>query len=444
MTLVALGINHRTAPVDIREKIAFASECMVTALRRARADTGVGEIAILSTCNRTELYTQTGCGTSADGGSGEIEAGRQVLLQWLADYHGVSPQTLHNCHYYHVDDDAVRHLMKVAGGLDSMVIGEPQILGQMKSAYVVAQQAGTVSGLLDQLFQQVFAVAKRVRTETAIGQNPVSVAYAAVGLAQRIFSDLGSAQALLIGAGDTMELVARHLREQRIGGIIVANRTLERAEGLASVFAAEAILLADIPEHLHRADIVIASTASQLPVLGKGAVESALKLRKHRPMLMVDIAVPRDIEPEVAKLDDVYLYTVDDLREVIAENRRGREDAAGQAERIIEEGVVAWRRQLRALDAVGTIRAFRDSIAEVRDVELGKALLALTKGQPAAEVVRQLAHNLTNKLLHTPTTRLKRASEEGRSDEIRWTRELFDLDSHRLDGDSHPPDRKSE
>ncbi|MGK2913505.1 MAG: glutamyl-tRNA reductase [Porticoccaceae bacterium] len=436
MTLVALGINHRTAPVDIREKVAFAPEGMAAALQGARTDTRVAEIAILSTCNRTELYASTD--------NGEAEAPPQVLLAWLANHHGIAVATFRDCHYCHVDDDAVRHLMKVASGLDSMVLGEPQILGQMKSAYAVAQQAGTLSGVLDHVFQQVFAIAKRVRSETAIGQNPVSVAYAAVSLAQRIFSDLGDAHALLIGAGDTVELVARHLREQRIGGITVANRTLERAEELAGNFAANAILLADIPEHLHRADIVISSTASQLPVLGKGAVESALRQRKHRPMLMVDIAVPRDIEPEVARLDDVYLYTVDDLREVIAENRRGREDAAGEAERIIEAGVLAWRKQLRSLEAVDTIRAFRDSVAEVRDSELGKALQALARGQPADEVARQLAHNLTNKLLHTPTTRLKRAGEEGRSEPIRWTRELFDLDSHVFDGDALPSDRKPE
>lgn len=414
MPLIALGINHRTASLEVREKVAFAPDQMAQSLRRGQQACGAESLAILSTCNRTELYA-----------TGALE--HTVLLAWLADYHHLTVDDLASSYYVHRDESAVRHMMKVASGLDSMVLGEPQILGQMKSAYAVAQRAGSVNGLLAQVFQDVFSTAKRVRSDTAIGQNPVSVAYAAVSLARRIFSRMSDVTAMLIGAGETVELLARHLREQGVGNIIVANRTLARAQEMAEIFSAEAILLADIPEYLHRADVVISSTASQLPVLGKGAVESALKQRKHQPMFMVDIAVPRDIEPEVAHLDDVYLYTVDDLKEVIEANLRHREDAAGQAEAIIEQGVVQWQNQLRSQEAVGTIRAFRDTLGAARDLELDKALTALAQGQAPEQVLRQLAHGLTNKLLHMPTIRLKQAGEQGHSEYIRWTHDLFDL-----------------
>jgi glutamyl-tRNA reductase len=414
MPLIALGINHRTASLDVRERVAFAPDQMILSLQQGREASGADNLAILSTCNRTELYA-----------SGSVEPG--ALLSWLVAHHHLPANALDSSYYVLEDDKAVQHMMKVASGLDSMVLGEPQILGQMKSSYAVAQKAGTADGLLAQVFQDVFATAKRVRSETAIGQNPVSVAYAAVSLAQRIFSSMQEVSALLIGAGETVELLARHLREQGVGDIIVANRTLARAQEMAEIFSAEAILLSDIPEHLYRADIVISSTASQLPILGKGAVESALKQRKHRPIFMVDIAVPRDIEPQVAQLDDVYLYTVDDLKEVIEANLRHREDAAGQAEAIVEQGVINWKNQLRGQQAVGTIRAFRDNFGALRDVELDKALASIAQGQSAEQVLRQLAHGLTNKFLHVPTTRLKKAGEQGDSEYVRWAHDLFDL-----------------
>jgi glutamyl-tRNA reductase len=414
MPLIVLGINHRTASLDVRERVAFAPDEMILSLQQGREASGADTLAILSTCNRTELYA-----------SGNIT--QDALLTWLAAHHRLSVDSLGTSYYVLEDDKAVQHMMKVASGLDSMVLGEPQILGQMKSSYAVAQKAGTVDGLLAQVFQSVFSTAKRVRSETAIGQNPVSVAYAAVSLAQRIFSAMNEVSALLIGAGETVELLARHLREQGVGDIIVANRTLARAREMADVFSAEAILLSDIPGYLHRADIVISSTASQLPILGKGAVESALKQRKHRPIFMVDIAVPRDIEPQVAQLDDVYLYTVDDLQEVIEVNLRHREDAASQAEAIIEQGVLNWKNQLRGQQAVGTIRAFRDNFGAMRDAELDKALASIAQGQSAEQVLRQLAHGLTNKFLHAPSTRLKKAGEQGDRNYIRWTHDLFDL-----------------
>lgn len=414
MPLIVLGINHRTANLEIRERVAFAPELMITSLTAGLTSLGVEDFAILSTCNRTELYANGVTSTGA-------------LRDWLAAERGLAAHVLKDSCYAYKDEAAVRHMMKVASGLDSMVLGEPQILGQMKSSFAVAQQAGTLPGQLGQVFQQVFATAKRVRTETAIGENPVSVAYAAVSLAQQIFAHMKDVSVLLIGGGETAELLARHLREQGVGAITVANRTLARAQEMAEIFSAQAILLSDIPDHLHRADIVISATASQLPVLGKGAVESALKKRKRKPMFMLDIAVPRDIEPEVARLDDVYLYTVDDLRSVIEVNIQQREHAASEAQVIIDEGVQNWQKQLRGQQAVGTIRAFRDTLGAVRDAELAKALVALNQGLAPDQVLRQLAHGLTNKLLHTPTTRLKQAGELGRHEHIRWTHELFGL-----------------
>lgn len=418
MHLSLLGINHETAPVDLRERVAFAPETMADALRDARQALKTDEVVILSTCNRTEIYAA-------------LEPEHARMLRWLSDYKGAPMESLVPCTYDYRGNEAIAHMMRVASGLDSLVLGEPQILGQVKSAFTVAREADSVGSLLNNAFQHVFAIAKRVRTETAIGQNPVSVAYAAVNLSQQIFANLHEVRALLIGAGETIELVAQHLKQKNVGSITVANRTLSRAADLARSYNAHAILLSDIHDHLPKADIVISSTASQLPILGKGAVESALKQRRHKPMFMVDIAVPRDIEPEVAKLSDVYLYTVDDLKDVIEENRRSREQAASHAEQIIREGVEQWQKLLRVQSAVGTIRAFRQSVEEIRDAELDKALAALQRGQPAEEVLGALARGLTNKLLHTPTLRLKQAGEEGRDDHIRLAHELFDIKADR-------------
>lgn len=416
MTLIALGINHNTATLDVREKVAFSSTQIESALRAALDDAGLSEVAILSTCNRTELYAY---------GGGQVDS----LIQWLANYKQVSADELHQAHYLYTSSEAASHMMKVASGLDSLVLGEPQILGQMKSAYAVAREAGALGGHLHDVFQRVFSVAKRVRSETAIGENPVSVAYAAVSLAQQIFSDLKQDTALLIGAGETIELVARHLAEQGIKKLIVANRTLGNARSLAEQFSAEAILLADIPEHLHRADIVISSTASQLPLLGKGAVEQALKRRRHKPMFMVDIAVPRDIESQVGDLADVYLYTVDDLKEVIDENMRSRQQAAKIAEEIIVEGLHHYEREQRALTSVDTIKALRQSMDALREQELEKSRKALEAGADPTQVLEQLARNLTNKFLHTPSTQLKQAGADGEQEILRTVRTLFSLPS---------------
>ena len=418
MGILAFGINHTTASVDLRGRVAFAPEMVVESLQQALEQLPGGEIALLSTCNRTEIYFHG-------------EASDEQLLSWLSDCKGVALEQLRDCYYCYRDQQAVRHIMCVASGLDSLVLGEPQIFGQIKSAYAVGREAGTVATNLNQVFQSVFAAAKRVRSETAIGQNPVSVAYASVSLAEQIFADLKDVHALLIGAGETIELVARHLRDKQVGSITVANRTLSRAQELAADFSANAILLSDIHDHLPQADIVISSTASQLPVLGKGAVESALKKRRHKPMFMVDIAVPRDIEPEVETLDDVYLYTVDDLQEVIQGNLRARQTAADVAQVIIDQEADGWSRQQRSLAVVDTIRAFRDSVDKIRVEEVAKALQSLERGQASESVIETLARNLTNKLMHKPTTILKQASEEGRDDTINATQDLFGLDKKR-------------
>jgi len=418
MSILAFGINHTTASVDLRGRVAFAPEIVIESLQQALTHLEGDEIALLSTCNRTEIYF---CGDVSD----------EQLLAWLAEHKNIQVEQLQSCYYCHRDQQAVRHIMRVASGLDSLILGEPQIFGQIKSAYAVGREAGTVSTDLNQIFQYAFAAAKRVRSQTAIGQNPVSVAYASVSLAEQIFADLKDAHALLIGAGETIELVARHLRDKKIGAITVANRTLNRAQELAADFSADAILLSDIPDNLHKADIVISSTASQLPILGKGAVESALKKRKHKPIFMVDIAVPRDIEPEVEELADVYLYTVDDLQEVIQDNIRARQSAADVAQEIIDQEADDWSRQQRSLAVVDTIRAFRDSVEKIRDEEVDKALTALDKGQDSQSVISTLARNLTNKLMHKPTTRLKQAGEEGSDETIHATHELFGLDKKR-------------
>nr|WP_297459224.1 glutamyl-tRNA reductase [uncultured Halomonas sp.] len=419
MTLLALGINHKTAAIDMRERVAFTPSQLEAALSQLKRLPEVIEAAVLSTCNRTELY----CVTDA--------TGERAILDWLGRFHGLPIEQLTQCAYHYLDEAAVRHLMRVASGLDSMVLGEPQILGQIKDAYQQARSHRGLGGELERLFQHTFAVAKQVRTETGIGENPVSVAYAAVSLASRIFDDFSRSRALLIGAGETVELVARHLRESGIRELIVANRTRERAERLAGEFGGEAITLSEIPQALARADIVIASTASPLPILGKGMVERALKVRRHRPIFMVDIAVPRDIEPQVGELADVFLYTVDDLQEVIEENRRHRQVAANQAEALIAQGVGHWQHERRVRGAGDLIRRYREQGEALRDAAEAQAMAQLARGEDPEKVIRRLTQQLTNKLLHGPTLRLREASGAERHDIIEAGEALL-LDSTSL------------
>ncbi len=401
MSLLVLGLNHKTAPVDIRERITFGPDIVVAALRSLLEKPGLNEAVILSTCNRTEVY----CGLS--------ETGQDEVGLWLSDFHGVELETISPYLYRYEGKDAIQHLLQVSCGLDSMVLGEPQILGQVKAAYQTASVAKATGKLLGRLFQHSFSVAKQVRTDTAIGCSPVSVAFAAVSLARQIFSDLSEQTAMLIGAGETIELAARHLHQHGIGRIIVANRTLDRAHILANQFDGYAISLTEISTHLAEADIIISSTASPLPILGKGAVESALHKRKHQPVFMVDIAVPRDIEAEVGNLNDVYLYTVDDLDEVIQENMRSRQEAALQAQEIIEQHTEEFIGWLRSLDAVSIIQNYRGQAENIRDEVLERALRQLSNGKAPEEVLQYMAHTLTNKILHTPSAQIRQAGFQG-------------------------------
>ena len=415
MTFLAVGINYNTAPVSIRERLSFPTDHLASSLKDLWRQNDVNEAAILSTCNRTELY----CTAST--------ANQQILIDWVAESKKINAAELTPYLYCHTDQSVYRHIFRVACGLDSMILGEPQILGQMKTAYQAACDAGTLGKRLGKLFQHTFTAAKKVRTDTAIGSSPVSVAFAAVQLAQQIFDKLSQQTALLIGAGETIELTARHLAQQGIGRIIIANRTYDKAHTLAMQFNGYAITLAELPNHLAEADIVISSTASQLPILGKGSVESALKKRKHKPMFMVDLAVPRDIEAEVEQLRDVYLYTVDDLQHTIDQNMNSRRLAAEQAEEIIDTQVDYFQAWLRAQGAQSTIQDYRQLAEQSRDEALQKALSLLKSGVAPEEALNRLAHTLTNKLIHTPSTQIRAAAENERHDLITAAREIFKL-----------------
>ena len=415
MGYLTTGINHTTAPVSLREQVAFSQDQLPDALRDARHYIQTREIAILSTCNRTELY----CPDTASA---------TKVLEWLTHYHHAEAQAISAHAYIYRNSDAIRHIMRVACGLDSMMLGEPQILGQLKSAYLQAQEAGTAGTLLNRLFQQSFATAKQVRTQTSIGKLPVSVAYAATQLAKQIFSDLSENTALLIGAGETIQLVARHLKRQGVDNIIVANRSLERARLLTDELGGKPVLLSDLSAVIKHADIVIASTASQTPVLGKGCVEKALKARKHRPMFMVDIAVPRDIEPEVGELSDVFLYTVDDLHDVIEDNLQQRKESVELAEALIESGLTDFMERMRSLDAVDLLRSYREKSEHLRKQEVQRAMQELSRGIAPEQVLNRMAYSLTKKMIHSPSIQLKKAAASGQYERLEWAKELLDLD----------------
>jgi len=417
MTFLSVGINYQTAPVAIRERLAFPAEILKDSLQDFWQIKDINEAAILSTCNRTEFY----CNANA--------ADEQIVIDWVARNKQINPADLAPYLYTHTDSSVCRHMFRVACGLDSMILGEPQILGQMKTAYQAAHEAGTLGKHLGKLFQHTFTAAKKVRTDTAIGSSPVSVAFAAVQLAQQIFDKLSEQTAILIGAGETIELTARHLTQQGIGRIIIANRSYDKAHALATQFNGYAIALTELPNHLAEADIVISSTASQLPILGKGRVESALKKRKHKPMFMVDLAVPRDIEAEVEQLSDVYLYTVDDLQNTIDQNMNSRREAAEQAEEIIDIQVNQFLAWMRAQSAQTIIRDYRFQSEQTRDEVLKTALASLQSGINPEEVMNRLAHSLTNKLIHTPTSQIRIAAETERHDLITAAREILKLNS---------------
>ncbi len=373
------------------------------------------EVAILSTCNRSEIY--------AVAKNADIAA----IIRWLESYHALDNGVLAPYLYEHHDIRAVKHIMGVACGLDSLVLGEPQILGQLKQSYSFARQAGTLQTRLEKLFQQTFAVAKKVRTETEIGASAVSVAFAAVSLSRQIFSEMSKLRALFVGAGETIELAARHLHSQGVKQMVVANRTRERAEQLASEFSAQTISLDEIPEALPQADILISSTGSPLPIIGKGMVESALLQRKRKPIFMVDLAVPRDIEAEVADLSDIYLFTVDDLEGVIEDNMKVRENAKNSALEMIDDSARQFEAWVRSLSGVNVIKQFRAQLQEIRDDEVSRALHAHETHGDTEKALRELAHRLTNKFLHHPTRYIQKAASSGDEDSASHVSKIFKL-----------------
>ena len=402
MQLFALGINHHTAPLAVREQVAFDPTQMGLALHDLLRAKTVREAAILSTCNRTELY----CAAEQP----------QVVADWLAEYHSLSPQNINPYLYQYPQQDAVRHMFRVAAGLDSMVLGEPQILGQMKQAARDAEEAGTLGTLLNKLFQRTFAVAKEVRSTTAIGANTVSMAAAAVHLSARIFDSLAAQNVLFIGAGEMVELCAAHFAAHKPKRLTIANRTLERGADLAARFSGDSMRLEQLGERLPEYDIVVSCTASSLPIIGLGMVERALKARRHRPMVMVDLAVPRDIEAEVNRLDDVFLYTLDDLGQIVESGLESRQAAVVEAEAIITERVTGFLHWLDSRETVPTIRALRDSADRSRRHELEHALKLLARGDDPAKILDALSHGITNKLLHAPTHALNQAEGTDRAE----------------------------
>jgi glutamyl-tRNA reductase len=410
MSLYALGLNHQTAPLAVRERVVFHVERLSEALGELKQKLA-REAAILSTCNRTELYV-----------AGEEPA---AIAQWLARYHRFEPDGLRPYLYTLPHEQAVRHMFRVASGLDSMVLGEPQILGQMKEAARTAESAGTLGTVLHKLFQRSFAVAKEVRSTTQIGAASVSMAAAAVKLAARIFPSLKDQSVLLIGAGEMIELCATHFAAQAPARITVANRTLERAEKLAHRFNGGALELKALPDHLHEYDIVVSSTASSLPILGKGLVERALRARRRRPIFMVDLAVPRDIEPEAGDLDDVFLYAVDDLAQIVSANVDARRSAVAQAEVIIESQVSQFMHWMQSRESVPLIRTLRTRADELRREELERAQRMLARGDDPAKVLEALSQGLVNKLLHPPTQALNETAGEERQVLARTLARLF-------------------
>ncbi len=416
MGILAYGLNYRTASLDLRERVAFPEDSIGAALRQIKHDvSGLSEAAIISTCNRTELYCA-------------IEAGAEPNLhRWLADHRPVTPSELTDTTYRHWDQDAAKHMIRVASGLDSQVLGEPQIMGQVKTAYEIAHDSGTMGPELKLLSGIIIRSAKEVRTQTEIGRNPISVAYAAVSLAQQIFENLSTKKALLIGAGETVSLVADHMIGQGIGDLTIANRTLSNAELLAAKSGAAAIQLTQVAERLADFDVVVSSTGSSLPVVGKGAVEAAIKQRKHRPMFMVDIAVPRDIEAEVAELPDVYLYTIDDLTQIVETNVQQRREAAASAETFVIEGAEEYLRERRRRQSQHLVTDFREQAHAVQSAALSRALRDLQNGADPEDVLSRFASNLTNKLIHAPTQAMRDASADGRTDLLEYLRRIYAL-----------------
>ena len=413
MPLYALGLNHATAPVKVREQVAFQPDTLGVALRDLIAQPSVKEAAILSTCNRTEVYFSA--------------AEAAPVERWLESFHRVPSEALHPYIYTLAQDRAVSHAFRVASGLDSMVLGEPQILGQMKHAVRSAEAAGALGLILNRLFQRTFAVAKDVRTNTDIGSASISMAAAAVKLAERIYPSLADQHLLLIGAGEMIDLAAAHFAAKHPKSITVANRTLERGEQLAARFGANAITLNELPERLAQFDMIVTSTASSLPILGKGLLERAIKSRRHTPIFIVDLAVPRDVEPEAAELDDVFLYSVDDLANIVKDNLQIRVDALTQAEEMIAEQAQSFLRWLDGRSVIPTLTALQGHHEVLRAAEVERARRLLSGGAAPEQVIEQLARGLTNKFLHAPAQALTRAGDAERAQLLAMLHHIYQL-----------------
>lgn len=397
MKLLACGINHETADLAIMEKLSFGKDYLASSLRTMLQDTKTEEAVILSTCHRTEFYC--------------VNGDAQNTINWLYRHKKIPQGSLKSHWYVYQQEQALRHLLRLASGLDSKILGEPQILGQIKSAYSLAHSLGSVGTHFNRLFQYVFSVSKQVRLGTDITAHPVSLAYAVVTCAKQIFAHLASTQVLLVGAGETISLVAKHLFSQGIRHFWIANRTLQLAEKLGKSIGGQAICLNAIPYFLAKADIIIAATSSDVPLIKKPMLEQALKERKRRPLFVADLGMPRDIESNVNELEDVYLYTLADLHTLIQKNQQGRKAAAVKAESLIEEKVQHYLEQLKIKAAAPIICAYRQKAEQFRDVEVKKALALLAKGHTQEEVIKQLAYRLTNKLIHTPSVALSQAAK---------------------------------
>jgi len=413
MSLFTLGLNHQTAPVAVRERIAFTPDALGQALRDLLGRPKVKEAAILSTCNRTEVYIRADEPAPA--------------ARWLEDFHRVPADSLEPYLYTLPREKAVTHAFRVASGLDSMVLGEPQILGQMKQAVRHAESAGTLGLVLNRLFQRTFAVAKDVRTHTDIGSASISMAAASVKLAERIFPSISSERVLFVGSGEMIELAATHFAARSPKSITIANRTLERGRQLAERFGAEAITLTELPERLPEFDIIVSCTASTLPILGKGLLERVVKARRHAPVFIVDLAVPRDVEPEAAELDDVFLYTIDDLSNIIKDNLQIRRESVVQAEQMIATQAESFVRWLEGRTVIPTITALQGHHNALRAGELERARRMLAGGTPPAEVLEQLARGLTNKFLHAPTQALNKAGDAERAELVALLEKIYQL-----------------
>jgi len=413
MSLYTLGLNHQTAPVQVRERVSFAPEALGNALRELLTGARVKEAAILSTCNRTEVYFHG--------------AEPAPVVSWLEDFHGVPKDSLAPYVYALPRAQAVAHAFRVASGLDSMVLGEPQILGQMKQAVRHAEAAGSLGLVLNRLFQRTFAVAKDVRTRTDIGTASISMAAAAVKLAERIFPSIAEQRVLFIGAGEMIDLTATHFAARKPKSMTIANRTIERGKQLAERLVAEAIVLTEMPERLHEFDIIVTCTASTLPILGKGLLERVVKVRRHRPVFIVDLAVPRDVEPEAAELDDVFLYSVDDLSNIVKDNLQIRRESVAQAEEMIAEQTESFLRWLQGRAVVPTITALHGHHEQLRTAELDRARKLLAAGTPPDQALEALARALTNKFLHAPTQALNQAGDAERAELVALFQRVYNL-----------------